>query len=157
MSPLAEDADRNRAGRVADSALAMPSIGRVLRLLSRGIRLRCPECGEGRVLKAWRPGRPWGAVHDRCSACGLRYERSDDRYFAGAMLVNLLTAELLFAVSFTAAVVLFWPNVPWDAMTYGGAAAMVLLPILWYPVARVLWLSIDLLVRPANPEEFGEH
>lgn len=156
MNPTAVNADSNSARRIADSALAMPSIGRMLRFLSRGLRLRCPECGDGRVLKTWRPGRPWGAVHDRCSACGLRYERSDDRYFAGAMLVNLLTAELLFAVSFTTGVVLFWPNVPWDAMTYGGAVAMVLLPILWYPVARVLWLSIDLLVRPATPEEFGE-
>lgn len=146
--------DSHRGPRSTDSALVIPSFGRMVRMLARGLRLRCPECGDGAVLKTWRPGRPWGDVHERCTGCAFRYERSDDRYFAGAMLVNLLTAELLFAICFTTAVVVLWPDVPWDAMTYGGAAAMVLLPILWYPVARVLWLTVDLMVRPATAEEF---
>jgi uncharacterized protein (DUF983 family) len=146
--------DAPQEPRTTETALAMPSAGRILRLVFRALRLRCPECGGGSVLKSWRPGRPWGDVHTRCAVCNFRYERSDDRYFAGAMLVNLLTAELLFAVSFVTAIVLLWPDVPWDAMTYGGAAAMVLLPVLWYPVARVLWLAIDLVFRPATPEEF---
>lgn len=152
MAPL--PTEPSATFRSTESALTIPSLGRMFRMLVRAFRLRCPECGGGAVLKRWRFGRPWGDVHERCTACNFRYERSDDRYFAGAMLVNLLTAELLFAVSFTTAVIVLWPNVPWDAMTYGGAAAMVLLPILWYPVARVLWLTMDLMFRPATLEEF---
>jgi hypothetical protein len=105
------------------------------------------------VLAAWRVGRPWGAVRERCAACGFRFERSDDRYFAGAMLVNLISAELLFAIGFVAAILLTWPAVPWDALTYGGAAGMLLLPLLFYPVSKVLWLALDVLLRPVTRAE----
>ncbi|MBV8519621.1 MAG: hypothetical protein JO197_19675 [Acidobacteria bacterium] len=40
-------------------------IGLVLR---RGLRRRCPRCGEGPLF------RRWIEVHERCSACGLLYQ-----------------------------------------------------------------------------------
>jgi uncharacterized protein (DUF983 family) len=126
----------------------MPSLGQTLRVLARACRLRCPHCGGGAILAGWRPGRPWGLVRPHCAGCGFRYERSDDRYFAGAMFVNLLAAELIFFVSFVSGILVTWPNVPWDAFTYGGAAAMLVLPALLYPVSKVFWLAVDVLVRP---------
>jgi uncharacterized protein (DUF983 family) len=37
--------------------------------LGRGLRNRCPHCGRGRLFAGWR--------HlDRCTACGLIYERN---------------------------------------------------------------------------------
>lgn len=141
-----------------ESALAMPSLGLTLRVFTRALRLRCPHCGGGSVLASWGAAHQWGAVRPHCSQCGFRYERSDDRYFAGAMFVNLLTAELIFLVSFVSGVLLTWPNVPWDAFTYGGAAAMVLLPALLYPVSKVFWLAVDVLVRPISRSELdGAH
>lgn len=132
----------------------MPSLGRCLTLLGRAMRLRCPHCGGGKVLEGWRL-RCWGAVRERCSACGFRFQRSDDRYFAGAMLCNLLLAESLFAVGFITAVLLTWPDVPWDALTYGGAACLLVVNTTFYPVAKVLWLTMDVLVRPVTREELG--
>jgi uncharacterized protein (DUF983 family) len=38
--------------------------------LSRGIRKRCPHCGEGRLFSGW--SRHLG----RCSVCGLVFERN---------------------------------------------------------------------------------
>ena len=73
------------------------------------------------------------------------------------MLVNLLMAELLFFVSFVSGILLTWPNVPWDAFTYGGAAAMLFLPALLYPFSKVLWLAVDVLVRPVAPSELTVH
>lgn len=143
--------------RTTESPLSMPSFGLALRIAARAFRLRCPHCGGGSVLAPWKPGRTWGAVRPNCAQCGFRYERSDDRYFAGAMLVNLLTAELLFFVSFVSGILLTWPNVPWDAFTYGGAAAMLFLPALLYPFSKVLWLAVDVLVRPVAPSELAVH
>jgi len=140
--------------RSTESALALPSLGRALSLLGRAVRLRCPHCGRGAVLRGWHP-RTWGAVRERCSSCGFRYTRSDDRYFAGAMLCNLLLAELLFAVAFVTAVLLTWPAVPWDGLTYAMAAAMAAGPVLFYPLSVVLWLTVDVLVRPVTRAECG--
>jgi uncharacterized protein (DUF983 family) len=36
-------------------------------VLGRGLRRRCPQCGEGRVF------RGWVKLHDHCSECGLQY------------------------------------------------------------------------------------
>jgi uncharacterized protein (DUF983 family) len=141
--------------RTTESALALPTVRRALLLLGRVLRLRCPHCGGGPVLARWRVGLPWGAVRERCPACGFRFERSDDRYFAGAMLVNLISAELIFAFGFVAAIMVTWPTVPWEGLTYGAAAAMLLLPLLFYPASKVLWLTIDVMLRPVTPAELG--
>ena len=75
--------------RNSDSALEMPTVARVLRLVGRTIRLRCPHCGEGAVL-SWK-----GSVRANCSGCGLRFKRSDDHYFFGAVFFGLLMGEAM--------------------------------------------------------------
>ena len=142
------------APRTTETALAIPTLGRLGTNIGRALRLRCPECGAGKVLVPRAQAVEWGAVLPRCSHCGFRYERSDDRYFGGAMLVNLLVAEGTFAVGFCLAVLLSWPDVPWDLITAVSAIVMIAGPILWYPVAKVLWLGLDLAFRPSTPDEF---
>lgn len=39
-------------------------------VLWRGIRQRCPRCGEGRLFQRWI------VAHERCSSCGLLYQRN---------------------------------------------------------------------------------
>jgi uncharacterized protein (DUF983 family) len=34
----------------------------------RGLRRRCPRCGEGKLFKRWI------AAHERCSVCGLEFQ-----------------------------------------------------------------------------------
>src|SRR3989442_9373424 len=55
--------------------------GRVLRILGRGLRLRCPRCGRAALYAGWF------AMHTRCEACGLPYE-SEQGYFVGAIYLN---------------------------------------------------------------------
>ena len=133
--------------RTTETDLAVPSLGRAFRLMGRALRLQCPHCGKGRVL------RSWSAVRERCSVCNFRFERSSDNYFAGAMLANLLIAEVLFAIALVSVLLATWPEVPWTLLQYGGAAAMLLLPVVMYPVSKVVWLAGDLLIRPATPQE----
>lgn len=137
-----------------ETPLDLPSFGRMFVLFGRALRLRCPHCGRGAVLQGWGP-RSWARARERCSGCNFRFMRSSESYFTGAMFCNLLLAELVFACSFLAAVMLTWPDVPWDALTYGGAAIMVTLPVVSYPVAMVLWLTMDVLVRPVTSAELA--
>ncbi len=118
-----------------------------LRLFGRALRLRCPNCGKSPVLKSW------GTVNTRCATCHFRFERSSDSYFTGAMFFNLIVAEFLFAVIFGASLILSWPTVNWDAITYGAAGGMFVAPIALYPFSKVLYLSIDVFMRPVRPEE----
>ena len=39
-------------------------------VLLRGLRRRCPRCGEGPLFRRWID------AYDRCSACGLQYQRN---------------------------------------------------------------------------------
>src|SRR5262249_35817090 len=54
---------------------------RVLRILPRRLRLRRPRCGRTGLYAGWF------AMHPRCAACGLRYER-EQGYFVGAIYIN---------------------------------------------------------------------
>ncbi len=123
--------------------------GGAWRGLLRALRLRCPRCGIGRLL------RSWFSLREACAECGLRFERDEQEdYWLGAYTLNFIVTELIFALML--AVVLFatWPDPPWTAIIWIGVVQMCLTPILFYPFAKALWLAIDLLFRPARPEDF---
>ena len=134
-----------------ESPLEMPTLKRTMRYAGRAIRFRCPNCGVGKVM------RGWATVNDRCSHCQLKFARSGAEYFTGAMFCNFLIAEFLFATCFATVVVMTWPDVPWDAMTYIAVAGAVIVPTLLYPFSKVIWLTVDTLVRPVMPEELEGH
>lgn len=66
--------------------------------LTRGLRLRCPRCGEGKLFRGYLK------VADRCEACGLdyTYQRADD---GPAYVVILIVGHL---VGFTLPVMFEW-------------------------------------------------
>jgi uncharacterized protein (DUF983 family) len=127
----------------------MPSAGRAFGLLLRALRLRCPNCGRASVL------RRWFLVRERCAACGFRYERSDENYFQGAMFVNFMLGGITFAVSLLSVLLLSWPDVPWNALTFGAPVVMLLFMIVFYPVSKVIWLTVDVMLRPVTPDELS--
>lgn len=120
---------------------------RALKLYARGARLRCPHCGSGGLLKSWFELRP------SCPTCGLRLDRGEEDFFLGAMMMNLVVAELLLALALAALVIALWPRVPWSFLQWGGVALMVLAPIALYPFSKTLWLAADIQMRPVSPEE----
>ena len=71
------------------------SLSRALRLYARALRLRCPHCGKGRVV------RSWFRMHPRCPACGIRTERGEEDFFLGSMMFNIILSEGLFVVFVT--------------------------------------------------------
>ena len=137
------------ANRTTESALDMPSAGRALLLASRALRLRCPHCGEGHVLKSFN------AVHDRCAECSFRYCRSDDDYFSGAMFFGMMIGETLAVLAIGAAIWITYPNVPWSFLQYAIPIVLLGVMIMLFPISRVVWLAIDVMLRPVEASELA--
>lgn len=85
-----------------------------------------------------------------CPSCGLALERKEEGYVVGAYMFNIIAAELVFAAMFVAALVALWPDPPWTLLTWMGAALMLLMPLLFYPISKTLFLAFDLIFRPAG-------
>lgn len=121
-----------------------PRTGEVVRMVWRALRRRCPNCGGGGLFRSWVHMAP------ACPTCGLALERKEEGYVVGAYMFNIIVAELVFAAVFVAVLVLLWPDPPWEILTWTGAALMLLMPVLFYPVSKTLFLAFDLVFRPAG-------
>ena len=124
---------------------------RVFRLLSRGIRLRCPHCGEGRLRQSWLHLKP------RCPVCGLRTDRGEEDFFNGGMMWNIVFSEGALLGMGLLVGILTWPDVPWTLMQWIGIALMVVVPFLFYPFSLGFWLANDIWIRPITDEEMAWH
>jgi uncharacterized protein (DUF983 family) len=122
-----------------------------LRFLGRALRLRCPNCGGGPVLQHWLKLRV------RCGACGLRLERGEHDYFVGSLMINFIVTGTLLLVTIAVLLVWLYPDVPWNALQYGGPLAMIAAPFVIFPFSKLLWLAFDLMFRPVSPEELEWH
>src|SRR5438132_6957902 len=116
-------------------------------VLIRGLLLRCPNCGKGKLF------RRFFTMYDRCSVCGWRYER-EEGYWTGAVAVNLVVTELLIRlVAVPLAVALDLAQKPVTLLIIIGLPLPFILPFLFFPHAKSLWMSIDFMVHPVDPEE----
>jgi uncharacterized protein (DUF983 family) len=110
-----------------------------LELLLRGILLRCPVCGQGKLFR-----RPF-KMYERCPVCGLVYER-EVGYFTAPMAINLIFSELLIAI--VTVPLAANPNISLTQLFLWGAPLPFLLPLLFYHHSRGLWMCIDYYFHP---------
>jgi len=110
----------------------------------RGIlRALCPRCRAGRIFRksVWLfPG-----MHERCAACGLKFER-EDGYFLGAMYIGYALGVGVIAVL----AALVWEVFKWPLLksVVGGIVLFLpLAPVLTW-MARVLWIYMDQGIDP---------
>lgn len=111
-----------------------------LRMLGRGLVKRCARCGSGGLF------RRWFNMVERCPRCGLLFEREEGQW-VGAMIVNFTVTEIVFVVVLVGGLLLTWPDVPWIGLTVVGVAANVLVPVVFYPISKTIWVGIDLLMH----------
>ena len=71
----------------------------------------------------------------------------------GAYMFNIIAAELIFAALFIGIMVATWPDPPWELLTWGGAGLMILLPVVFYPFSKTLFLAFDLVFRPVDSDK----
>lgn len=120
---------------------------RLLVLLGRALRLRCPRCGAGGLFVSWlRPRRS-------CPNCRQLIERAEEGYWLGALLVNLCIAEILPVGIVVVIVIVTWPRPPWNLVLYGGAALAAISPFLFFPFSKLIWLAVDLYFQPRQDGE----
>jgi len=112
-----------------------------MRRLTAVLRLRCPNCLEGRV---WRGFVSMNAL---CSVCGLAFDR-ESGYFAGAMVVSYALAVPILAAMVIALIMLGGLDVV-VALIIGNTAYLVLVPFI-FRYSRVVWLHLDWLIDPGE-------
>lgn len=114
-----------------------------LRMFGRAILLRCPRCGGGGVL------RNWFNLKESCPTCHLNFNRGESGdYWLGGYTINFLVAEFTAVILTVIFVLATLPDVPWNVVGFTALAAAALLPILFFPFSRTLWLALDLSARP---------
>ena len=118
-------------------------------LFWRALRLRCPNCGGSPIFEGWL------RMRSQCPQCGLPLDRGEQGYEVGSYMFAIVAAELIFAGIFLGVLLLTWPDPPWDFLLYGGMALMLVVPFVFFPFSKTLFLAFDLLFRPATPEELA--
>lgn len=115
--------------------------------IARGLTLRCPECGTGGILATWFRLRP------SCGHCGLLLDRGSHDYFIGAYLINLIAAELIFAIGLGIWLLRTWPEIPWDTLQWVAITIMIIAPVFTYPFTKSIWLAVDLIFQPPTARD----
>lgn len=117
-------------------------------LIGRGLRRRCPRCGEPAFLS-------WFRMKEHCGRCGLRFER-EPGYWVGAVIINTTVIFATFLVVFGGLVLLTYPDVPWALVLVVTAVANIAIPILFYPISKSLWSGMELSWHQLEPHEIED-
>jgi uncharacterized protein (DUF983 family) len=108
----------------------------VARVLWMTLRLRCPNCGRGRIASRLFK------INPTCSYCGVHFEREDGES-VGGMYINLGLAELFTIGGYFLADALFHP--PFVPHAIFWVIFNFLFVLLFYRHARALWIGISYL------------
>jgi len=129
----------------------------MLKTLLLGLRLRCPNCGQGRM------GQGMFNIHETCPVCHVRYERKPGES-TGASIVMLSLSPIPAIILGFILLTLFPELSIWAVM--GILAVFVLaLTVLFYRNARGLWVAVvamtdglatddEIAERERNPSEY---
>lgn len=118
-------------------------------MLGRGLVRHCPNCGQGHLF------RQWLRMSDRCPQCGLYFER-EEGYWTGAVAINTVVTELIFIVVTAILVIWTWPDVPMVPILSAAIALNIIVPLIFYPISKTLWVAIDLMLHPLEEREQHE-
>lgn len=104
--------------------------------------MRCPLCGHKPITKGY------GELVEQCPSCGYTYEHGEEGYYVGALIVNMAVCLVSFFVAFLGTILIFWPDVPWGALTWISIAVMIVVPVWFYPRSKTVWIWLDLRIHP---------
>ncbi|MEE8603595.1 DUF983 domain-containing protein [Euzebya tangerina] len=110
--------------------------------LRRALLMQCPMCGYAPVTHSF------GEIVETCEGCGFDFERGESGYYVGAMIMSMAVCLLSFLVIFGVSLLVTWPDVPWTLVTWIAVAAMVIIPIWFYPRSKTIWIWADHRINP---------
>ncbi|MFL5758651.1 MAG: DUF983 domain-containing protein [Thermomicrobiales bacterium] len=113
-------------------------------LIWRAMTRRCPYCGARGIFSNWF------SLRESCPNCGAVFVR-EEGYFLGAYALNLIVAE--FIGLGVVIIILFQIDLSLWEQEFLAVGAAIVLPVLFFPFARTLWMALDLVVDPETGEK----
>lgn len=118
-----------------------PADNRASTILLRGLRRRCPRCGEGALFQGWHH------LNERCPVCRLSFEReAGDTWFFMYMTTAGLTGSLVVLMF------LVRPRVLWVGQVLVVIAAVLVIG-LSLPYRKGLAVAINYLTERGKADE----
>jgi ABC-type Na+ transport system ATPase subunit NatA/uncharacterized protein (DUF983 family) len=121
----------------------MRNFQRLGQLLSRGIYLRCPRCGDAQMFQGLF------RMLLECPTCGLRFER-EPGYFLGAIYINYAATVVCMLVGFFLLDYLVQLSLTYQIIIWCGFG--IVFPLLFYRYSKSLWLCFDFLFSPVEED-----
>ena len=115
-------------------------------MLRRSIARRCPRCGARGIFSNW------AALHEHCTTCGFKFER-EPGYWVGALIINMAVALIVFLVTLVGGMALTWPDPPWNVLSAATIGVMLVVPIVFYPWSKSIWMAIELSYHKLEEKE----
>jgi uncharacterized protein (DUF983 family) len=113
----------------------------------RGLAVRCPRCGQGRLF------RGWFRMHDGCAACGLTFRR-EPGFYLGSIYINYGVTVILTGLLYAALVLGL--GLPQQTALGACLVMAVVLPLAFFRQARSLLLAMDTAVN-RHQSQPGDH
>ncbi len=113
--------------------------------LRRALSRRCPRCGSG-VFDGYFQ------LAEHCPGCGLRFER-EPGYWVGAVIINTTITFAIFVALFVGLTLITWPDVPWGWVMGVTVGVNLVVPVIFYPLSKTIWLALDLGWHPLDAAE----
>ena len=89
---------------------------------------------------------------ERCPTCTLRFERVEGHWI-GSIGMNTVVIFGLMFVLMISTYLLSYPDPPGSWLLWTEIAIAALGPLVFFPPSRMLWTSIDILMRPLRSGE----
>ncbi|TMK44413.1 MAG: hypothetical protein E6G66_14075 [Actinobacteria bacterium] len=121
------------------------------KLFGRAALKHCPRCGAGHLFTGW-----W-TMRECCPNCNLNFEgRPEEGHFLGAITINTgLTATILLLGIwlYVAVLALSDGNGPPVLFVVATSAALaVILPALFYPFTKTIWVATEITLNRMDPD-----
>lgn len=135
------------------AAMAIPRKIRFRQALSRGLRFRCPKCGEGKVFSSFF------RMRNECAVCGLSFY-PESGYYVGAMYLDYILSAAIFLAFYVPS--FFLPDFTHFSYMTKNLLWIAFATVICLGLARTsysLWLAVDYWITPwkaAPPEEKNE-
>lgn len=106
----------------------------LLATVAKALRLRCPQCGGGRLFAGWF------RMFERCPNCKLLYERAPG-YFLGSAYINYGLTALIMTATYIG--LRFGAGIERNVLAPPLLIFCVIFPLFFFRYARSFWLAMD--------------
>ena len=93
-----------------------------------------------------------GGQKANCPRCGFHFERSPG-HFTGAVGMSTIITFGLILITLLIGVAIQWPDINPGPLLAVMLPIAILVPLVFHPTAKTLWVAIDLALRPIEAGE----